>query len=48
MVKIIVQLKGTKKKIIQNHPTIASAKKTRRFVGRSGTVQIFSRGKLVR
>jgi len=48
MVKVIIRLKGQKKNIIQNHPTISSAKKFRKFVGKEGSVKIYSRGKLLK
>lgn len=48
MVKVVTILKGKRKKIIQEFPTIKKAKKFKRFVGREGSVKIFSRGKLVR
>lgn len=47
MVKAIIKLKG-RKPMTQYFPTVASAKKTKKFVGREGIVKIYSRGRLIR
>ena len=46
MVILEVKLKG-RKLIRQRHPTVKSARKTAKFVGKAGKVRIISRGKVV-